>query len=114
MRAAMIEKPCADATSIEEMVSQKSVSNLWMSAYPLQAKEWKRAGRVRLVRHGGSSDGGSIASKRSYREYNQVTVAYISMFHAPRISRTNVGGGIMKARSEPADESPLQLKPLAR
>ena len=51
MRAAMIEKPCADATSIEEMVSQKSVSNLWMSAYPLQAKEWKRAGRVRLVGH---------------------------------------------------------------
>lgn len=62
----MIEEPCADVTSIEEMESQKSVSNLWMSAYPLQAKGWKRAGRASLVGHGGSSDGGSIASKRGY------------------------------------------------
>jgi len=96
MRVAMIEEPCADVTSIEEMVSQKSASNFWMSVYPLQEKRWRRAGRASFVGHGGSSDGGSITSKRGCSEYTQVSAAYISIFHAPRISRTNAGGRIMK------------------
>jgi hypothetical protein len=31
----MFERPSTDVTSMEEMVSQKSVSNVWVSVYPL-------------------------------------------------------------------------------
>ena len=58
----MFERPCADVTSIEEMVSQKSASDLWVSAYPLQEKGWKPARGASFVGHAGSSGGGSVTS----------------------------------------------------
>jgi len=36
----MFERPSADVTSIEEMASQKTVSNARVSAYPPQVKGW--------------------------------------------------------------------------
>jgi hypothetical protein len=37
-RLAMFERPSTDVASMEETVSQKSASNVWVSAYPLQAE----------------------------------------------------------------------------
>ena len=78
----MIERHSADVTSIEEMVSQKSAFNVWVSAYLLQERDGCVPGGpaswdMQARRMGDQFPPGG------YRGYTQVVAAHISIFYAP-------------------------------
>jgi len=72
--AATLERTSADVISIENIVSQKSGSDVWVSArrHPLEAKGWVLARGGGFARHPSSSDADAVTPERGCGEHTQV------------------------------------------